>query len=90
MSEDVTSLRRDTEELFNQKGIVMPTYADPDWKTRDAALDVTEDGFSYPTTLVLDRSGVIRAVWIGYHESYTEQMRDLVTRLLKEAPSDRG
>jgi thiol-disulfide isomerase/thioredoxin len=90
MREDMTSLRRDTEELFNQEGIVMPTYADPDWKTRDAAIEVTEGRFSYPTTLVLDRSGVVRAVWIGYRPGYTEQMRDLVTRLLKEAPPDRG
>ncbi len=90
MSEDMTSLRRDTEELFNQEAIVMPTYADPNGKTRTAALDITEGRFSYPTTLVLDRSGVIRAVWIGYDPGYTEQMHDLVTRLLKEAPSDRG
>ena len=90
MWEDMTSLRRDTEELFDQKGIAMPTYADPDGTTRAAASDVTGRDLPYPTTLVLDRSGVIRAVWIGYRPGYTEQMRDLVTRLLKEAPPDRG
>ena len=41
-------------------------------------------GFNgYPTTLVLDRHGVIRGMWVGYRQAYARQIDRLVTELLE-------
>jgi hypothetical protein len=41
-------------------------------------------GFGYPTTVLLDRAGIIRALWIGYESGYENQMEQLVSQLLAE------
>ena len=43
------------------------------------------DGFQgYPTTLVLDRQGIIRGMWVGYQRGYEQQIEKLVAELLAE------
>ena len=39
-------------------------------------------GFAYPTTVVLDQQGVIRAIWIGYEQHVGNQIKHLVGELL--------
>ena len=51
--------------------------------TRSAIDDVV--GFhDFPTTLVMDRRGRIRGVWIGYQPGVEDNMRQLVAELLAE------
>ena len=80
-SEDVPQLRASTAELLAQHDYNIPTYVDPHGKTRQAfaGLDAWE---GYPTTLLIDRDGVIRYVAIGYvpGDEYTleEELRKLI------------
>ena len=79
--EEIGILREQTAALLKKFHIDMPTYADPDFVTRTAVGRVV--GFQgYPTTLALDRQGVVRGVWIGPVTEY--DVDGLLTRLLKE------
>ena len=85
-AEDIRELRTDTEQFLNQKGITMPTYADPGAVSRSAAEQLgTFDG--YPTTIILDRTGTIRGVWGGYMPGVEREMEELVNNLLNEKES---
>jgi cytochrome c biogenesis protein CcmG/thiol:disulfide interchange protein DsbE len=80
---DFRTLQEETEALLRQQGIDVPVYADPGRVTRSAVNEVI--GFRhYPTTLVLDRQGRIRNVWIGYEPGLETKMQQLITRLLAE------
>ena len=59
------SLQDDTASLLKRLKLDLPTYYDPDGGTQ-YALSKVIDLEAYPTTLLLDRRGVIRAVWVGY------------------------
>ena len=62
---NVESLREQTADLLKRLDVDLPTYYDPEGKTLDAMKAVT-DFAGFPTTLLLDRHGVIRAIWKGY------------------------
>ena len=81
--EDVEPLRTETAALLRQLGIDMPTYADPGFLTR-RAFDAVDEFRAYPTTLVMDRQGVIRGVWVGFSPQMPGQVEELVARLLAE------
>jgi thiol-disulfide isomerase/thioredoxin len=55
----------DTAKFLAKQGTNMPTYWDPQGRTR-IALDRVVPGFGFPTTVLLDRQGTIRGVWSGY------------------------
>jgi hypothetical protein len=40
----------------------------------------------YPTTVVLDRDGTIRGVWVGYEPGTEKKMERLVDELLLARP----
>jgi hypothetical protein len=57
---DLDALREKAEEVMEQVDARMPTYADPAAMTRGKlALLLPNGTFSYPTTLLVDRDGVI-------------------------------
>ena len=79
--EDLEELRADTAALLALKDVDMPTYADPEQVSRRAVDEVI--GFQgYPTTLILDRQGVIRGVWDGVASAH--QLETLIDRLDEE------
>ena len=81
--EDVADLRSKTSEFLQQVNIDMPTYVDPEGVSRSAVDDAV--GFQgYPTTLLLDRQGVIRKVWAGYTPGVEKEMEKLISQLLEE------
>jgi thiol-disulfide isomerase/thioredoxin len=82
VDEDIDELRESTDTFLAARRIDLPTYADPQSTTRLAFDEVGRFG-SYPTTLLLDRDGVIHAVWIGY-EPGTEQAMVRQIELLLE------
>ena len=45
---------------------------------------------AYPTTLLLDPQGVIRAVWIGYRTGNNQQMATQINRLLDPTGAHAG
>lgn len=95
--EDVPELKRETEAFMKSRGATFPTYVDPDGANRQLLASMMGGGgFGYPTTILLDRKGVIRAVWLGYESGYERQMEQLVSKLLadkepaKKTVSDEG
>lgn len=79
--EDLDTLRADTRGFL--AGILpdFPTYADPELETRKEVDRVA--GFKgYPTTLVLDKSGTIRAVWVGYWPGLEREITATLQKLL--------
>ncbi len=78
---DLAPLRRETAALLKKMDISLPTYADPGEVTRDAVDDIA--GFEgFPTTLLLDRQGVIRGVWLGPVPE--KEVEELIAGLLAE------
>jgi thiol-disulfide isomerase/thioredoxin len=81
-------LRDDTADYLRETGYDFAVYWDPESRARRALMDATRqpDGrVGYPTTVVLDREGVIRGVWPGYSTSVVKEMTDLIHELLREA-----
>ena len=79
---EVEPLRAETEAFLREAKLKLPTYADPNAETRRSLVSFFGGDFPYPTTLILDRQGVIRGAWTGYEPYYTDEMRELVKRLL--------
>jgi thiol-disulfide isomerase/thioredoxin len=80
---DLAELTDETTAFLRQQEFEVPTYADPEAVTRIAVQEVLGGtSFSYPTTLVLDKSGVIRGVWVGYMPGEERDVEALVEKLL--------
>jgi thiol-disulfide isomerase/thioredoxin len=89
-SRELPELEQETEEyLRRNKFADLPTYTDPASETRTHIAELAGFGnsFSYPTTLIVDRAGVIRGVWIGVSNQGAEvtanEQRALLEALLK-------
>jgi len=85
--EPMDALRQETAKFLAEQGTSMPTYADSQGISR-RILDSVIGDFAFPTTVLLDRDGIIRAVWVGYGSGDQRQMERLVERLLTEAKAD--
>lgn len=73
----------DTEAFLKRQGTKMPTYWDPQGRTR-IALSRVEPAFGFPTTVLLDRQGVIRAMWNGYYPGMEADVEATVRAALEE------
>ena len=63
---DTDKLRSETAEYLNSIKVDMPIYVDTTAFTRSyIAKMLASQGMGYPTTLVIDRKGIIRDAWIG-------------------------
>lgn len=85
--EDIEELRADTAALFANQRIDMPAYADTAFVTR-GSFEKVQALRGYPTTLVIDRRGRIRKVWVGFDPKMPGQLERLVEELLT-APESR-
>ncbi len=83
--EDATELRDQTQKFLISRSATFPTYVDPQGASRQMLMSMVEmDGFGYPTTVLLDGSGIIRAVWIGYIPGSEREMEQVISKLLAE------
>ncbi len=80
--EDPKELWENTRRFLAGSRREMPTYADPNETTR-VAFDRVVGLQAFPTTFVMDRDGIIRGVWPGYHSRVVSEIKDLVQRLLQ-------
>jgi cytochrome c biogenesis protein CcmG, thiol:disulfide interchange protein DsbE len=80
---DVESLQEETAALLKRLDLELPTYYDPDDGTQ-VALDRLIALKGFPTTVLLDRRGVIRAVWEGYRDGAETEMERYISQLLDE------
>lgn len=82
---ELAELAEETATFLREQEFDLPTYADPETVTRIAVGQVLgETSFGYPTTLVLDQSGVIRGVWVGYEPGEERKVEALVEQLLAD------
>ncbi len=81
--EDLDKLRQNTAALFASRDIDMPAYADANFVTR-RAFDKLRRFSGYPTTLLLDRRGEVREVWVGFDPKMPKDLERLVEKLLAE------
>ncbi len=79
--DDVESLREETAGLLEQLDLDLPTYYDPHSTTQNV-LGGSIDFRNFPTTLLLDRGGVIRAVWVGYRSGLETEMERYIGMVL--------
>ena len=87
--EDITDLREQTQKFLNSREVTFPTYVDADGASRQMLMSLVDmDGFGYPTTVLLDRNAVIRAVWVGYIPGSEREMETVVSKLLAETSSE--
>lgn len=77
LSLEVTAMLRDLN-------INLTTYEDLDFVSRDAIMSLPDlNDMAIPTTLVLDRQGVVRYVWVGYGPGLEHRMEQAITDLLE-------
>ncbi len=93
LADDVRSLREEAAALLKSLQIELPVYYDPESQTRFAlgavlyppkAEDKQSDIEGFPTTVLLDRHGLIRAVWVGYRRGAETEMERYIDTLLDE------
>jgi thiol-disulfide isomerase/thioredoxin len=80
---DLQLLGDKTASLLKQLNLDLPTYCDPDSKTLEALAPII-DFSAFPTTVLLDRHGAIRAVWVGYGPGVEADIEGQVDVLLNE------
>lgn len=79
-----TNLASQTVAFLKQQAVELPVHRDPQFATGQALLELNnEKDFAFPTTVLLDKKGVIRSLWIGYHPGIAKEMRQRVDELLK-------
>ena len=84
--EEIEHLLEDTVEFMSHIRATFPIYQLPE-DVRHAT-DTPALGEMYlialPTTLVIDRHGIIRGKWHGYQDGYENQIANLLAELLKD------
>jgi thiol-disulfide isomerase/thioredoxin len=79
----LSEFRQATIEFLERQRANHATYHDPGGQTAGALLSmgVTD---ALPTTLVIDRQGMLRGVWQGYNRRSMREIEVLVAELLGE------
>ena len=81
--ERLSTLRDETGAFLARRGVGFPTYSDSEGGSRQAlGMLIERPAIGYPTTVLLDRDGRIRAVWQGYSPGIEKQMQQLISDLL--------
>jgi thiol-disulfide isomerase/thioredoxin len=78
----IDDVRDATNEFLRRMRADHPTYYDPQDKTLFGLLALGVEN-AFPTTVVLDRDGTIRGVWLGYNRAAIGEIESLLERLLK-------
>lgn len=85
--DDMQQLSTDSIVTLQKMNLELPCYADPSGATRMAYARVAgKRQIDLPTTVVIDRQGIIRGVWIGYRPSQEKYISELISKLLAEKP----
>ena len=82
-AETLEELKEHTLAFLSSKQLALPAYADPGGTTR-AAFRQLGGRSVFPTTVLLDGQGMVRAVWVGYAPGVMEEIERRVVSLLAE------
>jgi thiol-disulfide isomerase/thioredoxin len=79
------TLREDVQTVMQQVGADIPAYHDPTGQTAEAFKSIGAFG-GFPSTVLVDRKGTIRAVWFGFRAGagIEQSMTSQIGRLLHE------
>lgn len=81
----LATLEARTRQFYKTNGVHLPTFADPVQTVRSQFLQMMQRStMAYPTTILIDRDGVIRATWVGIPPGGAETIRRRVISLLDE------
>ena len=69
--------------MLKELRLDLPAYYDPQSATRTAVDRLTREE-DYPLTVLLDRRGVLRAVWVGYWPGAETEMERYIGMVLEE------
>lgn len=84
-SEDESDLVSTTTSFLKSEGYDFPVHRDATLATRIELLHLNQGNFAFPTTVLLDRQGTIRNLWIGYRPDVALDMRQAIDALLAES-----
>jgi len=87
--ENMEELRRNTAAFLNSSDAAFPTYADPNFRTRNE-LDRIAEFRGYPTTVLVDGNRTIRALWVGYWPGIEKEIERTIRKLLAESQNSPG
>lgn len=82
---DIDALRDDTARFLEQMKTDLPTYYDPQARSRLGMMMLYgHEDFVFPTTILVDRKGVIRGHWGGYRPGMERDVEALTRQVLAE------
>jgi thiol-disulfide isomerase/thioredoxin len=82
---DDTAMLPSTAEFLQSHQADFPTYRDPDAVSRrELVTQARLDGFGFPTTVILDRQGNIRGLWVGFRKGDELVMQQVVEDTLRQ------
>ncbi len=77
------------ENFLREQHADHPTWTDPSGATIGGLAHLLgkedNDSISIPMTLVIDGTGTVRGIWIGYDRGYEKEMETLLSELLKSS-----
>jgi thiol-disulfide isomerase/thioredoxin len=80
-------LKEKIAEFLKAQGTTLRTYQDSGGQTAQAlTVAANLPGFALPTTVLIGRDGVIRALWIGYNPSDEPRVREAIDAALRNDP----
>lgn len=82
---DEAKVKEPTEKFLLQQRAKFPVYFDPNAAARRAILqqaEISPREFGYPATILLDREGIIRGVWVGFFPGMERHLTDTVRKTL--------
>jgi thiol-disulfide isomerase/thioredoxin len=82
-SEHPEDLAEQTGSFLKGFKITLPTYFDPGAYSRNG-VEMIAGPIGYPTTIVLDRRGIIRGMWVGYRAGDERKLEKLIATVLGE------
>jgi thiol-disulfide isomerase/thioredoxin len=81
------ALKQATEQFLRQERATFRTLSDRDYQAQRALAFAAGLGrIDYPTTVLIDRSGVIRGLWIGYAPGDERRVRAAIEAALRGEP----
>ena len=73
-----------TKAFLKARGYELPVHHDPQFVSAKNLAQLSQDpNFAFPTTVLLDRQGIIRSQWVGYRSGLVKEMREKALELLK-------
>jgi len=83
-TDEIERLKLDTRRYLESRKANFPVYCDRAGQLRLQLIEKRRvNGFSFPTTVIIDSTGAIRGIWEGFLAGDELKMEELIRQLLK-------